>query len=201
MRKYHIDYFTTLVAQIQTEVGGVATTPFVGKFFEVAPPLTSFKDTAPFCTIHHSTSINQIDSQYKVNKITSTTIDGKKVLRFLKKHFLQEYTYQLDFWLPIPSVESDYEPSKVNLIDQVLSYIVQNPNCINALDPVNDVNIEIRVTTGESGTMYEPEDYLDLYKTYIEITMRDGLFEILEEATLGGSTVDIGFANNSNNGT
>ena len=189
MRTYHINYFKALVEQIQIEVGGVTTSPFVGKFFEVAPPLTSFKDTAPFCAIHHCKIENQLDSNYRANKISSIVKDGKKVLRVLQKHFLQEYTYQLDFWCPIPVQDADFEPSKVLLLDQALSYISKNPISLNQIDTVNNVDVEIRVKVGCSGIEYDPESFLDLYKTFIKVTMRDGLFEVIEDEALSISEI------------
>ncbi len=179
MRKAHIDY----IKNMRSAIG------FPGKCLEIARRGEQIEQLIPVCVISSRNVVNNLDARVKNRLLRLPALqnpDGTKSLRYVVRHFKQEYRYQVAFWLRGDAIVSELlsETSAEGLIDLVLRYVSLNQY-------INDgVPYQIGVDVGASGILSD-ESGDDIFKAYVEIIFRDGLYEEESVEALSGGTLEI----------
>ncbi|AOP35822.1 hypothetical protein A0128_00925 [Leptospira tipperaryensis] len=194
MRSSHIDYLKSLIDSIKTKPE-LPATELVSLFPEdkillVAPITADYPSLFPFCLIQLS-PLTSIPDGRRFQKLSPAVLSGIKNLRYLKRHFSQEFTYSLSFWmqdsskdvLSTGSVGSDV--SQLGIVDQILLYIANHQKYKTS----QDVTLEIR--TGNATVVVDPLENLGYYKLNVEVVFQDGLFEIESVPTLAQGIFEI----------
>jgi hypothetical protein len=185
MRKAHIDYLKAMLVTIGFTAGST------GKLLETYPSEDKLKQMIPVAVLQNPRVTNNLDARLKPgNRIArlDPIINGStKTNQYLKRHFKQEFKYQLDFWLKNPAPEILSEPATPGFVDKAMVHISENQ-----MIPVTlpDVEYNITVDVGASGSITDEADKF-IYKYFIEIIFRDGLYSVEQAETLAGATLEI----------
>ncbi|MBM9499359.1 hypothetical protein JWG44_03750 [Leptospira sp. 201903071] len=194
MRSSHINYLKSLIVSIKTAPEPPAT-ELVSLFPEekillTAPPTAEYPSLFPFCLIQLS-PLRSIPDGRRFQKLSPAVLSGIKNLRYLKRHFIQEYTYSLNFWMANSSkdvLSTGYvgsDASQLGIVDQILLYISYHQK----YQTPQDVTLEIR--SGVSGIVFDPTENFGYYNLKADIVFQDGLFETESVPTLAQGTFEI----------
>lgn len=178
MRKEHIDY----LKKLKTAIG------FTGKMLEIAPRADQIKREIPLCYITFRNVLNKLDARIKnrVQRLPAVVdSNGNKYLRYVVRHFKQEFRYQLNFLFSGSEIENELlsEPSKEGLIDKALRFVSANQY-------INRAPVYIGVDVGASGLITD-ESNRDIFMAFVEIIFRDGVYEEERVRALSGGTFRI----------
>ena len=189
MRSLHLTYLRALVDFITVD----GKRPFAGKLFEVRPPVESYEQHAPFAVIGHYSARNTRDGRRYRRLGNGVDEAGKVTARYLRREYIQAFRYRLDFWVkepafdilsdPRPQPGADAPPISVDgpgIIDQALFFC-------SYVRYFTDGTVPVIVTAGPFGTVDDPAGENALYKHYLDIEFRDGLYTIEECPTLDGA--------------
>ncbi|EKT88102.1 LIC10173 family protein [Leptospira santarosai] len=194
MKIGHIKYLKNLIRSIQTNPipPETALRPLIAndRIFEVHPPEDKFQELIPFCVVEHSPNQPERNGR-RTERLEPAMIDGVKNLQYLKEHYKQEYKYVLNFWLD--NIEQDIlstgdftgSPLDSGIVDQALIYIAKNERYATS----QGATVEIR--PGTVALVTDPAKKLSLYKIYIEVIFKDGIFEVERVPTLAMGTFEI----------
>ncbi|MFQ3857151.1 LIC10173 family protein [Leptospira kirschneri] len=194
MKIGHIKYLKNLIRSIQANPEPPETEPYQlipnERIFEVHPPGDKFQELVPFCVVEHSPNQPERNGR-RTERLESTVIEGVKNLQFLKEHYKQEYKYVLNFWLE--NIEQDIlsrgdftgSPLSSGIVDQTLIYIAKNKRYATS----QGATVEIR--PGKTALVTDPAEKLSLYKIYVEVIFKDGIFEVERVPTLASGTFEI----------
>ncbi|EMY78392.1 hypothetical protein LEP1GSC060_2776 [Leptospira weilii serovar Ranarum str. ICFT] len=194
MRISHIDYLKSLIVSIKTLPELPATEPISlfpeSKIFLSNPYVADYPDLFPFCVIFQSPLVSIADGK-RFQRLNSEIVNGIKNIRFLKRHYIQEFKYVIDFWM---QNSSDDVPSTghagpnawdLGVIDQILIYLSNHRNFKTS----GGVTVEVK--PGVSYRIADVSENLGYYKLKTEIVFSDGLFETESVPTLAQGTFQI----------
>ncbi|MDV6237749.1 hypothetical protein CH379_019140 [Leptospira ellisii] len=194
MKIGHIKYLKNLIRSIQTSPEPPETEPRQlipnDRIFEVHPPDDKFQELIPFCVVEHSPNQPERNGR-RTERLEPTMIDGVKNLQYLKEHYKQEYKYVLNFWLNNIKQDllskGDFTGSSLDsgIVDQALIYIAKNERYATS----QGATVEIR--PGKVALVTDPAEKLSLYKIYVEVIFKDGIFELERVPTLASGTFEI----------
>lgn len=193
MRASHITYMKNLIASITVPPILPATVPSMlippERVLEVDPPLDSFQETVPFCVIKYVPMAPVVDGK-RVRQLDSfVDANGVKNLQYLRRHFSQEFRYSLNFWLEDPTMDvlssGNFVTDEMGIMDQALMYLAKN------LRFATTGQATVEVTPGRGALVTDPAGERGLYKIYIEVVFKDGLYETEIVPTLSGGTLVI----------
>ncbi|ULH29056.1 LIC10173 family protein [Leptospira weilii] len=194
MKIGHIKYLKNLIRSIQTSPAPPGTEPIQlianDRIFEVHPPDDKFQELIPFCVVEHSPNQPERNGR-RIERLEPTMIDGVKNLQYLKEHYKQEYKYVLNFWLDDINQDllskGDFTGSSLDsgIVDQALIYIAKKEHYATP----QGATVEIR--PGKTALVTDPAEKLSLYKIYIEVIFKDGIFELERVPTLASGTFEI----------
>ncbi|WP_017852022.1 LIC10173 family protein [Leptospira interrogans serovar Szwajizak] len=194
MKRGHIKYLKELIRSIKTDPIPPDTNPrqlFSNeRIFEVHPAVDKFQELIPFCAIEHGANQPERNGR-RTERLEPTMIDGVKNLQFLKEHYKQEYKYVLNFWLDDVSQDllskGDFTGSPLDsgIVDQALIYIAKHERYATS----QGATVEIR--PGKTALVTDPAEKSSLYKIYLEVIFKDGIFEVEQVPTLALGTLEI----------
>ncbi|EKO89083.1 MULTISPECIES: LIC10173 family protein [Leptospira] len=194
MKSGHIKYLKELIRSIKTDPIPPDTNPrqlFSNeRIFEVHPTVDKFQELIPFCVIEHTANQPERNGR-RTERLEPTMIDGVKNLQFLKEHYKQEYKYVLNFWLDDVSQDilskGDFTGSPLDsgIVDQALIYIAKHERYAT----FQGATVEIR--PGKTALVTDPAEKSSLYKIYLEVIFKDGIFEVEQVPTLASGTFEI----------
>lgn len=194
MRSSHIDYLRSLIQSIKTNSEPPATVLVSlfpeDKIFLITPSVSDYPSLFPFCLIQLSPLTSILDGR-RFQKLSPAVLSGIKNLRYLKRHFIQEFSYSLDFWMQnsskdvLSSGHVGAGVAQLGILDQILLYISNN----SKFQTPHDVTIEVR--SGASFIVLDPLENLGYYKLKVDIVFQDGLFETETVPTLAQGTFKI----------
>lgn len=179
MRKLHIDYIKAMLPAVG----------FTAPLLEIYPPAEKLRRMIPVAVLNTPRVTNKLDARLnQSNRIARlpTVINGNtKILQFLKRHFKQEFKYQLDIWISKQSIAAEVlsEPAHEGLVDKIMRYISENQT-------VDAGNYLINLDVGASGSITDEAEN-EIYKVFVEIIFRDGLYSVEQAETLAGATLEI----------
>jgi hypothetical protein len=181
MRKAHIDYLKAMLVAIS----------FPGQLLEVYPAEDKLPQMIPCAPIKLIPTQNRLDARLKsgnrIAKLPPVTVNGVKSNRYLKSHFKQAFKYQVDLWLKNPVTEILSTPANPGYVDKAMVYVSENQTIAITLQ---DIEYKITVDIGASGDITDDSDK-SIYKYYLEVIFRDGLYSIEEAETLAGAALEI----------
>ncbi|MCB1201347.1 MAG: hypothetical protein KDK41_11940 [Leptospiraceae bacterium] len=180
MRGIHIDYLKAM----RTAAG------FTGKLLEIAPRADEIMRQIPVAVIYPRPVVNQLDARVlnRVKRLPSLqNQNGTKDLKYVKRHFKQEYRYQVAFFLKGDSIEAELMSSHQapGIIDKCLKFISDNQYITTG-----NTLAQIGVDVGPSGIIEDEADK-DVFKAFVDVIFRDGVYEEELERTLAGGTLEI----------
>ncbi|EMN91203.1 LIC10173 family protein [Leptospira weilii] len=194
MKRTHITYLKDLIGTIMKSPIPPSTDLVrlipEDKIFEAHPREDKFQENAPFCVINH-TPITPILDGRRWQKLSSVEISGVKNLRYLRRHFSQEFRYSLNFWFDDPTQSllsiGDFSgrADDSGILDQSLIYIAKHKRFVTP----QGVTVEVR--PGRAALVSDPEEKKTLYKIFVEIVFKDGVFETELVPTLAGGTLEV----------
>lgn len=155
------------------------------RFFEITPPIDAYEEKIPFCVVIQKPTRNQLDARLSHRISPVYLSDGGKINRFLKRHFKQEFRYHLNFWIEKPDSELLSNVTDRGIIDQCLIYISNNSRTVNPQGAYMGLDV------GPSGIVTDPAKKSSVYKVFVEIIIRDGLYSIEKQETLAAGTLEI----------
>lgn len=189
MRKSHITYIKALIASIQNlslDVPIALIDP--EKVFEVDPALDKFQEHIPFVVIKHVPT-QPISDGRRIDRLPNQVIDSIKNLQYIKREFQMDFRYSLNFWFEDPTNEvlssGDISSSELGILDQALIYLYENERYLG------ESGETIQVEPGRCSMVTDPAAELGLYKIYIELIFKDGLFRVEQVPTLANATLEI----------
>jgi hypothetical protein len=189
MRASHITYIKSLIESIRN-LELEEPTPLIPatKVFEVDPPLDQFQESVPFVVIKHVPTLPKKDGR-RIDRLPNVDIDSKKHLEFLKREYEMEFRYSLNFWFNDPTKEvlssGNITTSELGILDQSLIYLVENERYLGASGET------IHVEPGRCSLVTDPAGELGLYKIYIEVIFKDGLFRVDQVPTLANGQFEL----------
>lgn len=186
MRSLHLTYIKALLGYITLS----GQHPFAARFFEVRPPVESFEELVPFAVLAHRPGTNRRDGRRFKRLANGSDANGRATARYLRREYDQVFSYQLDFWVkdPAPDVLSDPRPlagvSAPPLSTEDPGIIDQAVYFMSKVRFFTDGTVPIIVTAGQFGTVDDPAGENALYKHFVQIEFRDGLYSVEEFPTL-----------------
>ncbi|EMJ92185.1 LIC10173 family protein [Leptospira alstonii] len=194
MRISHIDYLKSLIVSIKTLPEPPAAEPIPlfpeSKILLSNPSTNDYPTLFPFCVIFQSPLVSIADGK-RFQRLDSEIVNGVKNIRFLKRHYIQEFKYVIDFWMrnsseDVPSTgHSNSNAWNLGVIDQILIYLSNHRNFKTS----QGVTVEIK--PGVSYIISDVSENLGYYKLKTEIVFSDGLFETESVPTLAQGTFQI----------
>jgi hypothetical protein len=192
MRRTHIDYFRELCDSIKLEKDKVDFFPFKDRFLEVYPAEQELIEEFPCAVLVLKSLKNNLDARFKEkNRIEPVFRDKTKYNRYFVKHFKQEYSYEIHFWIKDPSFDIFSTPEKMGILDQALLYISRNTTRTYKPDYDGIKEIEFRIDVGDSSLETGSVSSKSVYQITLGVIVRDGLYTIEEEETISGYTLQI----------
>lgn len=189
MRASHITYIKSLIESIrdlslETPTALIPAT----KVFEVDPPMDQFQESVPFVVIKHVPTEPVKDGRRK-DRLPNVDIDSVKHIQFLKREYEMDFRYSLNFWFNDPTRDvlssGNITSSELGILDQTLIYLVENERYLGASGET------IHVAPGRCSLVTDPAGELGLYKIYIEVIFKDGLYRVDQVPTLANGTLEI----------
>ncbi|RHX82218.1 hypothetical protein DLM76_06525 [Leptospira yasudae] len=194
MRISHIDYLESMIVSIKTLPELPATEPISlfaeNRIFQSRPNVSDYPTLFPFCVI----SLNPFESiaeRKRFQKLEPVLVGGIKNLRFLKRHYIQEFTYSIEFWMQDSAKDvastGDFDGSaaELGIFDQILIYLSEHSKLIT------QQGVTVEVKPGSCSKVSDPSENLGYYKLKMEIVFSDGLFETETVPTLAQGTFQI----------
>ncbi|MCH1911217.1 hypothetical protein L9Z41_00915 [Leptospira noguchii] len=192
MRTSHLDYLKSLILSIKT----LSEPPFAdpislfseNRIFQSVPNVNDYPNLFPFCIIFQSPLISVVDGR-RFQRLNSEFVNGIKNIRFLKRHYIQEFKYSIDFWMQnllkdIPS-SGHFGSGFLGIFDQILIFLS------NQRKFITPYGVTVEVRPGVFSIISNPSENLGFYKLTIEIFFNDGLFETESVPTLAQGTFQI----------
>ncbi|PJZ57025.1 LIC10173 family protein [Leptospira barantonii] len=194
MRISHIEYLKSLVLSVKVLPDLPETEP-VSLFsesgiYQVGPNVSDYPSLFPFCVIFQSPLVSIADGK-RFQKLEPAVVSGVKNIRFLKRHYIQEFTYTIHFWMQnsskdVPSTgHLGSGAGALGIVDQILIYLSNHQKFATAQGAT------VAVKPGESFVVSDPSENLGYYKLMMEIVFSDGLFETESVPTLAQGTFQI----------
>lgn len=192
MRICHLDYLKSLILSIKTLPESPSADPISlfseNKIFQSAPNVSDYPNLFPFCIIFQSPLVSVSDGR-RFQRLDSKFVNGIKNIRFLKRHYIQEFKYTIDFWMQdslkdIPS-SGHLNSGVLGIFDQILIFLSNQRKFIT----LHGVTVEVK--PGSFSIIANPSENLGFYKLTTEIFFNDGLFETESVPTLAQGTFQI----------
>lgn len=192
MRISHLDYLKSLILSIKTLPESPSADPISlfseNKIFQSAPNASDYPNLFPFCIIFQSPLVSVPDGR-RFQRLDSEFVNGIKNIRFLKRHYIQEFKYTIDFWMQdslkdIPS-SGHLNSGALGIFDQILIFLSNQRKFIT----LHGVTVEVK--PGSFSIIANPSENLGFYKLTTEIFFNDGLFEAESVPTLAQGTFQI----------
>lgn len=187
MRRNHIEYFKELVNEIKLfdKNKNDFIYPFKDKLLEIYPSEQDIIESFPCAVLVFKNTVNNLDSRLKEkNRIEPVFRDNKKYNQYLVRHFKQEFNYQLHFWVNDPSYEIFSDSENYGIIDQALLFISKNSKKTYKAVNLKIKEIEFQIDVGNSEMEAGNVSNKSVYQFILNIIIKDGLYEILQEETL-----------------
>ncbi|MGJ4753209.1 LIC10173 family protein [Leptospira kmetyi] len=194
MRISHIEYLKSLILSVKVLPEPPATEPVSlfseSRIFQTSPNVDDYPSLFPFCVLIQSPLVSIADGK-RFQKLEPETISGVKNIRFLKRHYIQEFTYTIHFWMQnsakdVPSAgHLGSGVGSLGIIDQILNYLSNHRKFATAQ------GITVEVKPGASFVVSDSSENLGYYKLKMEIVFSDGLFETESVPTLAQGTFQI----------
>lgn len=194
MRISHLDYLKSLILSVKVLPELPETEP-ISLFSESGilqsnPNVSDYPSLFPFCVILQSPLVSIADGR-RFQKLDPAIVSGVKNIRFLKRHYIQEFKYIIHFWMQnsskdVPSTgHLGSGAGSLGIIDQILIYLSNHPKFSTAQ------GVTVEVNPGESSVISDSSENLGYYKLKMEIVFSDGLFETESVPTLAQGTFQI----------
>ncbi|WP_229267218.1 hypothetical protein [Leptospira sp. mild_001] len=194
MRISHLDYLKSLILSIKTLPELPSTEPISlfaeNRIFQSGPNIDNYPNLFPFCTIFQNPLVSVSDGR-RFQRLDSKIVNGIKNIRFLKRHYIQEFKYSIDFWMQdfskdLPSTgHLDSNVEFLGIFDQILIYLASH----SKFSTPQGVTVEVR--SGVFSIITDSSENLGFYKLNTEIIFNDGLFETESVPTLAQGTFQI----------
>lgn len=188
MRRSHIVYLKQMFESITSPPapeGGYGP-----RFLEIHPSLDEISQNLPCVVIGDVKTRNSMPDKTKMDYIElpfRNEADGSMTVRRLRRNFLQDYTYRIQFYMNDPSAELLSDDAIRGVIDQCLIFLSENQRF------VNDQQAVVRVESGESGMDTSMADE-GIYMVYLDVVMHDAYYSIGENNKRKISAVQAGKA-------
>ncbi|WP_025182197.1 LIC10173 family protein [Leptospira kirschneri] len=192
MRISHLDYLKSLILSIKTLPESPSTDPIPlfseDRIFQSAPDTNDYPDLFPFCIIFQSPLVSVMDGR-RFQRLDSEFVNGVKNIRFLKRHYIQEFKYIINFWMenPLKDIPSSGHlgSGSLGIFDQILIFLS------NQRKFTTPRGVTVEVKPGVFSIIADPSENLGFYKLTTEIFFNDGLFETESVPTLAQGTFQI----------
>jgi hypothetical protein len=146
------------------------------RFLEIHPSIDSLPQMMPCAAISGVQCRNSMPDRTRMDYIdlpARNEADGTVTTRRLRRHFLQDYRYRIQFYLTEPEPEILSDDERRSVVDQCLIFISENQRTVNEQHAV------IRIEAGESGLDTSlAED--GIYSCYLDVILHDAYYSVGE---------------------
>ncbi|WP_061244217.1 LIC10173 family protein [Leptospira noguchii] len=192
MRISHLEYLRSLILSIKTLPETPSADPTFlfseNRIFQSVPNVNDYPNLFPFCIIFQSPLVSTMDGR-RFQRLDSEFINGIKNIRFLKRHYIQEFKYYINFWMqnPLKDIPSSGHCGSgfLGIFDQILIFLS------NQRKFITPYGVTVEVKPGIFSISSDPSENLGFYKLTTEIFFNDGLFETESVPTLAQGTFQI----------
>lgn len=200
MKRHHITYLKNIAESITID----GERQFQGKFYETRLPVMRLDRKVPSCFVTYQPNTNKLlvnenSTPANVKPVDIVEFEGKRYIRNLVKYSEQEFRYVLNFLIDDPTADVLSEITKPGIIDQVVEYVAKNrklkyevPARAGSVTAQLEGTIELYavVDVGQSEVSFEYDED-GIYVVWIEIVFQDGVYDVDENPTLYGATLEV----------
>lgn len=196
MRKVHIDYLKDMIKNVT--IDGSQVIPD-SNFLEIVPKVDKIIKSIPCCLVD-DVRCETVSTKGETVSTQDITYNDIKYIEEIKRLARQKFTYHLNIVVKDINADILSRPDKHGILEQCMLYVIENnkliylvafPEDTIAKNVYQDFQANALVEFGKNYGIDTSMANQGVYIIYFDVIFADGLYEINEEKTLYGATIEI----------